>query len=140
MKRKDIVVLNSVVANYAFINKPDSDGKYRVTVELRAADIEKLSAAVKEACLEEHLPLDYEPGDMLTPKSSYEPSVAFDTTLDFGSDIYSGCVVDALVRPFEYTYKRRKGVSFGLVGIVKRADGERLDGGVNIADYVDNIQ
>lgn len=140
MKRKDIVVLSSVVANYAFINKPDPDGKYRVSVELEERDIEALSAAVKEAGLEEHLPLDYERGDILTPKSSFEPSVAFDTSVDFGSDIYSGCVVDVIVRPFEYTYKKRKGVSFGLVGIVKRNDGERLDGGVNIADYVDNIQ
>lgn len=140
MKRKDIVVLTEKVANYAYINKPDSDGKYRVSVELAAADIEKLGAAVKEAGLEEHLPLDYETGEMLTPKSSFEPSVAFDMSLDFGSDIYSGCVVDVIVRPFEYTYKKRKGVSFGLVGIVKRDDGERLDGGINIADYVDNIQ
>lgn len=140
MKRKDVVVLTEKIANYVYINKPDADERYRVSVELEASDIEKLSAAVKEAGLEEHLPLDYEPGDMLTPKSSFEPSVAFDTSLDFGSDIYSGCVVDAVVRPFEYTYKKRKGVSFGLVGIVKRDDGERLDGGINIADYVDNIQ
>lgn len=140
MKRKDVVVLTERVANYAYINKPDSDDKYRVSVELQASDIEKLSAAVKEAGLEEHLPLDYEPGDMFTPKSSFEPAVAFDKSLDFGSDIYSGCVVDVIVRPFAYTYKKRNGVSFGLVGVVKRDDGERLDGGINIADYVDNIQ
>lgn len=139
MKRKDIVVLYSVVANYAFINKPDADGKYRVSVELSWREIEALSAAVKEAGLEEYLPLNYEPGNMLTPKSSFEPAVAFDTSVEPGSDIYSGCVVDVLVRPFEYTYKRRKGVSFGLVGVVKRSDGERLDGGINLADYVDNI-
>lgn len=140
MKRKDVVVLKEKVANYAFINKQDSDEKYRVSVELEAADIEKLGAAVKEAGLEEHLPLDYEPGGMFTPKSSFEPSIAFGMRVDFGSEIYSGCIIDVLVRPFEYTYKKRKGVSFGLIGVVKRDEGERLDGGINIAEYVDGIQ
>lgn len=140
MKRKDVVVLKEKVANYAFINKQDSDEKYRVSVELEAADIEKLGAAVKEAGLEEHLPLDYEPGDMFTPKSSFEPSIAFGMRVDFGSEIYSGCIIDVIVRPFEYTYKKRKGVSFGLIGVVKRDEGERLDGGINIAEYVDGIQ
>lgn len=140
MKRKDVVVLKEKVANYAFINKQDSDEKYRVSVELEAADIEKLGAAVKEAGLEEHLPLDYEPGGMFTPKSSFEPSIAFGMRVDFGSEIYSGCIIDVIVRPFEYTYKKRKGVSFGLIGVVKRDEGERLDGGINIAEYVDGIQ
>lgn len=139
MKRKDVVVLKEKVANYAFINKQDSDEKYRVSVELEAADIEKLGAAVKEAGLEEHLPLDYEPGGMFTPKSSFEPSIAFGMRVDFGSEIYSGCIIDVIVRPFEYTYKKRKGVSFGLLGVVKRDEGERLDGGINIAEYVDGI-
>lgn len=140
MKRKDVVVLKEKVANYAFINKQDSDEKYRVSVELEAADIEKLGAAVKEAGLEEHLPLDYEPGGMFTPKSSFEPSIAFGMRVDFGSEIYSGCIIDVIVRPFEYTYKKRKGVSFGLIGVVKRDEGERLDGSINIAEYVDGIQ
>lgn len=139
MKRKDVVVLKEKVANYAFINKQDSDEKYRVSVELEAADIEKLGAAVKEAGLEEYLPLDYEPGGMFTPKSSFEPSIAFGMRADFGSEIYSGCIIDVIVRPFEYTYKKRKGVSFGLLGVVKRDEGERLDGGINIAEYVDGI-
>lgn len=140
MKRKDVIVLKEKVANYAFINKSDTDDKYRVSVELDADDISALTAAVKEAGLEEHLPLDYEPEDILTPKSSFGPSIAFGTGVGAGSEIYSGCIVDVIVRPFEYVYKKRKGVSFGLVGVVKRDDGERLDGGVNIAEYVDDIQ
>lgn len=140
MKRKDVVVLKEKVANYAFISKSDTDERYRVSVELNADDISALAVAVKEAGLEEHLPLDYEPEDILTPKSSFEPSIAFGMGVDVGSEIYSGCIVDVIVRPFEYVYKKRKGVSFGLVGIVKRDDGERLDGGINIAEYVDDIQ
>lgn len=140
MKRKDVVVLKEKVAYYAFINKPDTDGRYRVSVELDADDIGALMAAVKEAGLEEHLPLDYEPEDIFTPKSSFGPSIAFGMGVDAWSEIYSGCIVDVVVRPFEYVYKKRKGVSFGLVGVVKRDDGERLDGGINIAEYVDDIQ
>lgn len=55
-------------------------------------------------------------------------------------DFYSGCYGVIDVGPFAYNNQGR-GVSFGLNSIMKREDGERLDGRVSaekaFADYID---
>lgn len=50
------------------------------------------------------------------------------------SIFYSGCYADALVRPYAYGMdpkktKGNKGIAFGLLGVQKVADGEKLTGG-----------
>lgn len=136
VKRKDVVVLRDKIANYAFIDKKDDNDKYRVSVELTKEDIYSLTEAVKAANLEEYLPLDVEEGDMLAPKTAFEPKIGYTNGAEI-KDIYSGCKVHILVSPFEYTYKKKKGVSFGLQGVVKCGEGERLDGGIELSDYID---
>lgn len=47
-------------------------------------------------------------------------------------ELYSGCYVDAMITAFAYDYEGRKGVSFGLRGIRKLANGDRLGGQVAV--------
>lgn len=42
--------------------------------------------------------------------------------------IYPGCIVRGQVSPYGYDHMGNKGVSFGLDGVQRWADGERLDG------------
>ena len=52
------------------------------------------------------------------------------------SQLYPGAKVKALLSVFAYSNKQ-KGVTFGLEGIQKVGDGERLDGRANVQDVFD---
>lgn len=130
------ILLKGKIVNYANITKPDKDGFYRVSVELTETDIDELTAAAEEEGLKIGRADEKIPGDMISPKTAYEPVICFDKAVE-NTEIYSGCICDVVVSPFEYVYKKRKGVSFGLRAICKRAEGERLDNRKNATDYFD---
>jgi len=68
----------------------------------------------------------------LDPDSGEPVEIDGDTS---DSGVYPGCVVRALVHAYAYDRAGNKGVTFGLDGIQKWGDGERLDGRVNAADH-----
>ena len=53
----------------------------------------------------------------------------------FGDVIYAGCYVYASFNAFAFDAKGNRGVSLGLQGVMKWADGERLAGGGSVADF-----
>lgn len=67
------------------------------------------------------------PGFFITPKSTQppEPVVGNPPRLAVESEIYSGCIVYALVKPYMYD-NEGQGIGWFLNGIWKIADGERL--------------
>lgn len=125
MKKENLAILKNKTVNYLFYTKPDDAGKYRLTVVLNENDIKELERALKAAGWDEYLPLDLLPGDKITPKSSYQPEVEIMAELE--DVLYSGMVADIAINAFEYSYKRKCGISWGLVAIRKVEDGERLD-------------
>ncbi len=55
-------------------------------------------------------------------------------------DVYPGCWVLGIIRPFAYDQQVNKGVSFGLQGVIKIADDQELGGGgVDLAAAIGGI-
>jgi len=68
------------------------------------------------------------PGVVSVYPSEHDPSKP--ALIEDESKIYPGCIVKGLVSCYAYT-KPQPGITFGLEGLQKIRDGERLDGRVN---------
>lgn len=103
---------------------------------------EKLKSARYKTFRDDVAAKGYPEGSVfINVRSTYAPGIVrWDKSLITEADkaeVYPGAIVRAIVSAFAYERKGNHGVSFGLDGLQKLRDGERLDGRVNVQDAFD---
>lgn len=143
----------------------DDKGKYSTAIVFKpGTDISDLQALVEEAVADlapkdtnvkalrnplsrdgaekEHLGGPYVEGaKFFTAKTNFKPQIIDgDQNPIFNSeDVYAGCTGRLLVHCYYYDRDGNKGIGFGLDGVQKMGEGERIAGGVDVTTVFDKV-
>lgn len=165
MSNENKVVTNRARAGFAKLFRPDPENdKYSVTLIFDGAkDVANLKENVKNFLADQGVPtkgleMPWKSGDekadkdeayedlrgktLVNCKTKFQPAIVDQKRQPIleENEFYSGCYCKAVISPYLWEYKKRKGVSFNVIAVQKVADGDRFGGSVNPEDYFEVVE
>ena len=135
----------------AIVFKPGTDlGELEALVskameELAPKDVNRKALRnplARDGAEKEHLGGPYVEGaKFFTAKTNFKPQVidGDQNPIFDRDDVYAGCTGRLLVHCYYYDRDGNKGIGFGLDGVQKMGEGERIDGGVDVTTVFDKV-